>query len=146
MRILVDADACPVKDIIVKYARDFNIPVIMYADINHIINDDYAEVVYVDHGRDSADFAIVNRLKKGDIVVTQDYGVAAMALSREAKAVNQNGMIYTQHNLDRLLLQRHMNRKIRNAGGKISGPAKRNKENDNGFVTSLKNLIICNSR
>lgn len=145
MRIIVDADACPVKDIIIKNAKEKNIPVIMFADINHILNDDYAQVIYVDHGRDSADYAIANHVEKGDLVITQDYGLAALVLSKHALAMNQNGLIYNSENIDTLLLQRHIIQKIRNSGGRISGPSKRSRENNATFEQVLKKHLTANS-
>ena len=88
MKILVDADACPVKDIVVRLARDKNLKVMMFIDTSHLLNDGYSEVITVDKARDSADFALIGRTLRGDIVVTQDFGVAAMALAKGARALN----------------------------------------------------------
>ena len=106
MKILVDADACPVKEILVEEARRRNIPVTMLIDTSHILDDGYSTVITVDQGRDSADFRLVNLIQIGDIVVTQDYGVAAVSLARGAKALNQNGLVYSNGNIDRLLDER----------------------------------------
>ena len=95
MKILVDADGCPVKDIVVKIAKEYKIPVMMFADTSHFIDDGYSEVVIVGKGFNSADFALINNVVKGDIIITQDYGVATMVLSKDAHAINQNGFIYT---------------------------------------------------
>jgi uncharacterized protein len=141
VKILVDADACPVKHIIVKVAKENSIPVIMFIDTSHILNDGYSEVVTVDKGRDSVDFALINRVSKGDIVVTQDFGVAAMALSKETYAINQNGLIYTKDNIDRLLFERHISQKVRRSGGKTSNPRKRTREDDENFEKSLRQLF-----
>ena len=92
-------------------------------------------------GADSADFRIVNMLFPGDIVITQDYGLAAMALARRARVVNQNGMIYHDGNIDSLLLSRHTARKIRNAGGRLKGPSKRTPEQDAAFLRTLEAMI-----
>ncbi|SKC83203.1 YaiI/YqxD family protein [Maledivibacter halophilus] len=141
MKILVDADGCPVKDIIVKIAKNNNLPVIMFTDTSHIIDDEYSQVKIVSKGCDSVDFALINDVVKGDIVVTQDYGVATMALSKKAHALNQNGLIYTNKNIDSLLFQRHLSKKIRKSGGKTPNPKKRKKENDEKFEIALKQLI-----
>lgn len=141
MKILVDADACPVKNIIVKVAKEYNLPVIMLIDTSHIINDGYSEVITVDKSRDSVDFVLVNKVTKGDIVVTQDYGVAAMSLPRGAKVINQNGLIYTNDNIDSLLFDRHISQKVRRAGGRTSGPGKRTKEDDVRFEKAFRSLI-----
>ena len=141
MRILVDADACPVKNIIVRIAKEKDIPVTMLIDTSHTINDDYCEVVTVDKQRDSVDIALINRTSKGDIVVTQDFGLAALVLGKGAKALNQNGMIYSGENIDRLLFERHLGQKVRRAGGRTSGPKKRTKEDDMKFEVVFKNLL-----
>lgn len=75
MEILVDADACPVKEIIVNLAKEKEVPVTMIIDTAHLLNDGYSRVLTVDKGADSVDFALIGLLKKGDIVVTQDYGL-----------------------------------------------------------------------
>lgn len=141
MKILVDADACPVKHIIVRLAKEHDIPVIMFFDTSHMINDGYSEVRILDKSRDSVDIALANQAAKGDVVVTQDYGVAAMALPKGAKAVNQNGLIYTNENIDKLLFERHIGKKIRNSGGRTAGPRKRTKEDDESFEKAFRSLI-----
>ena len=141
MRILVDADACPVKQIILKVAKKNKIPVIMFIDTSHIINDGYSEVITVDKQRDSADLALINKAFAGDIVVTQDYGVAIMAIGKGANALNQNGILYTEDNIDMLMFERHLSQKIRRSGGRTSGPRKRVKENDIKFEEALIKLL-----
>lgn len=141
MKILVDADACPVKHIIVKLAKEYKIPVIMFIDTSHRINDGYSEVVVVDKARDSADIALANRVTGEDIVVTQDYGVAAMSLAKGARAINQNGLVYSNENIDMLLFERHIGQKVRRSGGRTSGPGKRTKEDDVKFENSLRGLL-----
>jgi uncharacterized protein len=141
MNILVDADACPVKDIIVRIARKHNLKVIMLCDTSHMLNDGYSEVVVVDKSRDSVDFALVNKINKGDIVISQDYGVAAMSLAKGAKVLNQNGMIYNEGNMDRLLFERHISQKVRRAGGRTSGPGKRTAEDNEKFEKAFRGLI-----
>jgi len=141
MKILVDADACPVKQIIVRLAKEHNIPVIMFIDTSHVINDGYSDVKILDKARDSVDIALANQVAKGDIVVTQDYGVAAMALPKGANAINQNGLIYSNENIDKLLFERHIGKKVRQGGGRTSGPRKRTKEDDESFEKAFRNLI-----
>jgi len=141
MKILVDADACPVKQIIVRIAKEKKIHVIMLIDTSHEINDGYSEVVIVDKARDSVDFALINRVKKGDIVITQDYGVAAMALTKGAKAINQNGMVYSDDNMNKLLFERHLSQKARRAGNRVSGSGKRTREHDEEFEKAFKLLL-----
>ncbi len=141
MRILVDADACPVKGIIVDIAKKNGIPVTMVIDTSHEYNDGYSEVIVVSRGADAADFKLVNLAGKGDVVVTQDYGVAAMALAKGALAISQNGMLYDGGNIDGLLMGRHQNRKIRSAGGRTKGPPKRSRSQDVDFEEALLKLI-----
>ena len=84
MKILVDADACPVKEIIEKVAKQKNIEVVMYIDSSHILSSDYSKIVTISKGRDAVDLALINDSEKGDVIVTQDYGVASLALGRSA--------------------------------------------------------------
>lgn len=141
MKILVDADACPVKEIIVRQAKKQDIPVVMLLDTSHIFNDGYSEVITVDKGRDSVDIRLANLLEAGDIVVTQDFGVAALALGKRAKAINQNGMIYDNRNMDQLLFERHLGQKIRRAGGRTAGARKRTRADDESFEKAFVNLL-----
>jgi uncharacterized protein YaiI (UPF0178 family) len=142
MKIFVDADACPVKEAIVKTAKKYGLPVIMVIDTSHEYNDGYSQVVVVSKGSDAADFMLVNMTGLGDVVVTQDYGVAAMALSKGSMVLDQNGMIYNENNIDGLLMGRHMNKKLRSAGGRTKGPSRRVKSQDVDFEKSLINLIL----
>jgi uncharacterized protein YaiI (UPF0178 family) len=146
MKILVDADACPVKGSILRVAKKYGIPVIFFIDTSHILEDDYAEVVIVSKGRDTVDFALANRTEKGDVVVTQDYGLAAMVFSRGARAVHPSGMVYTKENIERLLFERHLHAKIRRAGGRHAGPHKRRQEEDARFESALERLCTAGSR
>ena len=143
MTIYVDADACPVVRETVEAAKRHGVPVTLLCDTNHALSDDYASVVVIGAGADAVDFALVNRCKKGDIVVTQDYGVAAMALGKGAHPIHQSGMWYTDDNIDRLLAERHVSRKARMAHSKhhLKGPKKRAPEDDERFAQSLERLI-----
>ncbi len=141
MRILVDADACPVKKQIVRVAKRHQIPVMMLIDTSHQLEDGYSQVIVVDKARDSVDIKLINLLRKEDLVVTQDYGVAAMALGKGAKAIHQSGMVYDQNNIDRLLFERHLGAKIRRAGGKTTNPKKRTPADDLAFEAALERLV-----
>lgn len=141
MKILVDADACPVKEIIVRLASERNLPVTMLIDTSHEIHDGYSRVITVDKGRDSADIRLVNLIENGDIVVTQDFGVAAMALAKGAKVLNQNGMIYDNSNMDRLLFERALGQEVRRAGGRTGKIKKRTKQDDEAFARALSRMI-----
>ena len=137
MRILIDADGCPVVDIALKTAREKNIEAHIFCDTCHIFEKEGAETHIVPKGADSADFALANFARGGDIVITQDYGLASMVLSRGAVCINQDGNEYTSDNIDGLLFYRHTAKKVRNAGGRIKGPPKRTKEQDVRFSEKL---------
>ena len=141
MKLLVDADACPVVDIAVNLCRQHQIPCILLCDTAHEIHRDGAQTLTFDKGSDSVDFALVQRVEKGDIVVTQDYGLASMCLAKQAKVLHQDGWFYTQYNIDALLFQRHESRKFRASGGRTKGPHKRTKQQDTAFFDALKNEL-----
>lgn len=141
MQILVDADACPVKEIIVRQAKILNIPVTMLIDTSHELNDGYSTVITVDKARDGVDIKLINIVKPCDIVVTQDFGVAAMALGKGAKAINQNGMLYTSGNIDKLLFERFLGQKVRRAGGRTGNVKKRTKADDKSFEAVFVKLL-----
>lgn len=141
MKIFIDADGCPVVNETAKLCREFNKECIIICDTSHQIEKEGALTITVEKGSDSADFKLVNMLKKGDIAITQDYALAAMALSRSARIINQNGMEYTDKNIDSLLMQRFVAKKVRNAGGRLKGPAKRTKEQTEAFVQTLRKIL-----
>jgi len=141
MRILVDADACPVKQIIVRLAKERGIPVIMLIDTSHELNDGYSTIITVDKQADGVDFALMGLLTRNDIVVTQDFGLAAMVLGKDARVINQNGLVFTDENIDKLLMDRHVGQKVRRSGGRTKGPAKRTKEDDERFEAVFSGLL-----
>lgn len=142
MRILIDGDGCPVVPLVLKAAQKHDIPVILVWDEAHLSQWPGVETVTVSKGADSADFYIVNRAAKGDVVVTQDYGLAAMCLAKQAYPLHQDGMAYTAQNMDGLLAQRHVAKKIRQGGGRLKGPKKRTPAQDKQFMESLEHLLI----
>ena len=133
MRIFIDADGCPVREIAVNTAQKHNIPVTIIADTCHIITESRCEVITVDKQSDSADYAIINRMSHGDICITQDYGLAAMVLGKSCYAVHQNGFLYTSENIDRMLFERHISNKLRKSGKYSSKHKKRTAEDDARF-------------
>lgn len=141
MTILVDADGCPVVDRTVRIASAHKIECILLCDTSHVFEKPGARTIMVSKGADSVDFALVNMVKPGDIVVTQDYGLAAMCLARRAVPLSQNGMVYTGDNIDALLNARHVSRRIRMAGGRLKGPSKRTAEQDTAFERKLDELL-----
>ena len=141
MNILIDADGCPVVDLTLQIAKQFVIPVVILCDTSHQIEREGVQTLVFDKGADSVDFALVNRVKPGDIVVTQDYGLASMCLARCAKVLNQNGLEYTADNMDTLLLRRYENKKLLRAGKHPKRSAKRTKEQDEAFVATLTDIL-----
>lgn len=143
MRILVDADACPVVDIAISLARKYNKQIILYYDDAHQTQKDYATIRMVLQGPDAVDYALINDLEIGDIVITQDYGVAQMALAKGAYPINQNGMIYNEGNISYLLEVRNIMSRERRSNKKthLKGPKKRTKENDIAFYNTLSKML-----
>ncbi len=140
MKIIIDADACPVVDTAVNTAKEKSIECIIVCDNTHTIEKDGAVTIVVDKGADSADCRIANLTEKGDVVITQDYGLAALILGKGGKALNQNGLIYTDNNIENLLFTRFIGKKERMAGNRTKGPKKRIEQNDVDF---LKALLLC---
>ncbi len=141
MRILIDADGCPVTKNTIKIANEYNIEVIIFCDTSHIFDYKDIKVITVGKGADSADYALVNEVKTGDIIVTQDYGLSAMALAKKGCPITQNGMIINNQNIDLLLATRHAAKKARMAGKHLKGPSKRTKEQDVAFENTLRKMI-----
>lgn len=142
MTVFIDADGCPVVDITVRLSKQTGAECVIICDTSHVFEKAGAKTITVSKGNDSVDFVLVNMIVRGDIVITQDYGLAAMCLARDAVPVNQDGMIYTHDNIDALLLQRHAAKKIRMSGGRLKGPSKRMPEQDKAFEKTLKELLI----
>jgi len=143
MHIYIDADACPVIRIAELVAKEYSIPVTLLCDTNHILHSDYSTVKVIGAGADAVDFALINLCRRGDVVVTQDYGVAAMALGKGAYGIHQSGRWYTNENIDQLLMERHMAKKARRASSKnhLKGPKKRTEEDDLRFEQSFRELL-----
>ena len=143
MQIFVDADACPVDAIVEKVAKMHAVPVTLLCDTNHVLSSGYSKVIVVGAGADAVDYKLISLCRRGDIVVTQDYGVAAMALGKSAYAIHQSGKWYTDENIDQMLMERHLNKKARRASHKnhLKGPKKRTEEDDERFAQSFEQLI-----
>lgn len=143
VHVYVDADACPVVRIVEEESRRYGLKVTLLCDTNHVLNSDYSEIKVIGAGSDAVDFALISMCQKGDIVVTQDYGVAAMALGKHAFCIHQSGKWYTDSNIDGMLMERHINKSARRASSRnhIKGPGKRTAENDLTFKESFINLI-----
>ena len=141
MKVLIDADACPVVDIAVKLCRIHGIPCFLLCDTAHTLRRDGAETLIFDKGSDSVDFALVNRAVAGDIVITQDYGLASMCLGKRIRVLHQEGWEYTLDNISGLMEQRHAAKKHRMAGGRTKVPAKRKKAQDIAFEKVFQQLL-----
>jgi len=141
MKIFIDADGCPVVDITVRTARRYGVECTIICDTAHSIQREGAETIIVDKGADSADFRLVNLVNAGDITITQDYGLAAMCLSKRAAVLNQDGKRYTEENISGLLEFRAVSAKIRRSGGRTKGLSKRTAQQDKDFEKALEELI-----
>ena len=141
MKIYIDADGCPVVDITLQTAHRYDVQVIIICDTSHIFERKDATVITVDKGADSADFRLANLIGRNDLAVTQDYGLATMCLSKGAYVINQDGMEYTDKNIDGLLLSRYTAKKIRRGGGRLKGPKKRTPEQDKSYLKTLCRIL-----
>jgi len=141
MNVLIDADACPVVNHAVNLCRQYSIPCLLLCDTAHYLQKDGAITLVFDKGSDSVDFAIANRVHAGDIVITQDYGLASMCLAKNARILHQDGWEYTEWNISGLLEQRHAAKKFRASGGRTKGPAKRTEAQNRAFCQALEALL-----
>lgn len=143
MQIYVDADACPVVSIVEEVAEKYRLNVTLLCDTNHILTSDYSEVIVVGAGADAVDYKLISICHKGDIVVSQDYGVA-MALGKGAYAIHQSGKWYTNENIDQMLMERHLNKKARRGShnNHLKGSKKRTEEDDKRFAQSFEKLVL----
>ena len=141
MKVFIDADGCPVRKQAVKIALQHKIPVILVCDTSHIISEPDCKTITVDKQSDSADYAIINRLAENDVCITQDYGLASMVIAKKGFAVHQNGFLYTNDNIDRMLFERHISQKMRRAGKSGSKHKKRTSDDDMRFEIFFEKLI-----
>ncbi len=141
MKIIIDGDACPVKEIVIDIAKERNIPVTIFFDTAHVYQNDYADVRFIEKGNDKVDFAILSAVSIGDIVVTNDYGLASMVLAKNAKVVTNFGLEITNFNIEQLLSQRYISAKARKAKIRTKGPKKRTTDDDNNFIKTLLRLL-----
>ncbi len=141
MRLLIDADACPVVDVAIRTARSHGVEVTLVCDDAHVMQREGAQTITVLRGADSADLRLVNLLAPGDVVVTQDYGLAALCLARGARVLDQNGRAYTEANIDGLLSMRHLSARARRGGARMKGPPKRQPQQDEQFRVALEAVL-----
>ena len=141
MKVLIDADGCPVVDMTVKLCGKYRVSCLILCDTAHEMQREGSQTLTFDKGADSVDFALVNRICAGDLVITQDYGLASMCLARKAFVLHQDGWTYTEDNIGALLFQRAESRRYRASGGRLKGPAKRTRQQDQTFYNALEQLL-----
>ncbi|MEG1474113.1 MAG: DUF188 domain-containing protein [Longicatena sp.] len=141
-KILIDADGCPVVEESIDIGEFYNIPVVIVADSSHVFAYEGVETIICDKGKDRADFVLLQKVNKNDIVVTQDYGLATLVLSRQAYPISQNGLRYSDDNIDALLLSRHQGSIARKHKKYGSPMKKRTSDDDARFITSLRALVL----
>ena len=141
MRLLIDGDACPNREDIKRIALQYHLEMIVFIDYAHMIFDDDIEIVQCETGHDSVDMAIVNRTQGGDLVITQDYGLAGLILSKGAYVLHVSGKRITQDNIDGLLMSRYISAKERKKSNHLKGPAKRTQEVKDLFLRQLEIII-----
>lgn len=144
MKVFIDADACPVKNTIITVASEYNIPVVLVKSYAHFSHDEEAtgvETIYVDQGSDAADFRIIQLVKPDDIVITQDFGLASLALAKNCIVLHHKGFRYNQGNIDQLLQQRYLSAKARKSGQRTKGPKPFTKEDESKFASLLHKTI-----
>lgn len=142
MKILIDGDSCPVVDLTIRIGRENNLETVIFCDTAHVINREGIRTITVEKGTDSVDFIILREAKKGDIVVTGDFGLASLALSKRCKVIRPDGFIYTLDNIDMLLEERHFKKKLRKSKVRSKGPAKRMKEDDQRYLLNLRKILL----
>lgn len=116
MKILIDGDACPVLEIVLNSAKIYDLDALIFADTCHQLRANYGEIIIVDKGSEAVDFAILSKCAPGDIILTNDYGLAALALAKKCFVLNFRGIEYTNDNIDRLLLERYLFKRARSKG------------------------------
>lgn len=145
MDIYIDADASPVQEEVIALGKSYSLRVLIvksYAHFSHEPLPDHVEDIYVDSERDAADFAIAQRVRRGDIVITQDYGLASICLAKQCYVMHHKGFLFTNKNIDRMLAIRHESAKARRAGHRTRGPKPFTKEDRAKFKTSLQAIIV----
>ena len=144
MKIYVDADACPVKDIIISEGRSAEIPITLVTSFSHFSNAEQpsgVKIIYVDSGADAADYRIMKLADSGDIIVTQDYGLASLGLAKGCIVLHHKGFSYTNENIDQLLQTRYLSAMARKGGKRTKGPKPFTAEDREEFRWLFKQVI-----
>ncbi|MFC2947462.1 YaiI/YqxD family protein [Virgibacillus sediminis] len=144
MKIYVDADASPVKQTVIHAGRQTNIPVVLVQSFAHYSKSDElegVETIYVDTGAEAADYKIMKLARKGDIIVTQDYGLASLGLAKGCSVLHHKGFAYTSDNIDLLLETRYASAMARKSGKRTKGPKAFSSEDRQKFEKLLMETI-----
>lgn len=141
IQLIVDADACPrgAMDVMRRLQREYGYQLVTVASFNH--NIEGTNHVIVGDGSDEADLAVANRTRRGDIVVTQDWGLAALVLGKGAACLSPGGHVYTPDRIEFQLDERHVKAKHRRGGGRTKGPRARTDADDERFERALRRLL-----
>ena len=141
MRVIVDGDAAMYKNDIYQLTLNYQIEMFVYLDYAHLLKDAPYPVIECEIGKDSVDMRILSDLKKGDLLITQDYGLAALALGKGAYVLHVSGLKITSQNIDELLLRRYIGAHQRKSHKHIKGPSKPTKENKDYFLKQLETIL-----
>lgn len=141
MFIRIDGDACPSINKIIALGLKYSVPVHVYCDFSHVIENEDAFIHAVDSSYQSVDMVMSNEVSHGDFVITQDYGLAQIMLSFGCVVCDPKGRLYTDENIDGLLYQRHCFRKLpKNVHRK--GPKKRTREDEENLLRTIERWLL----
>jgi uncharacterized protein YaiI (UPF0178 family) len=141
-KIIVDADACPVKDQIVLAAAPFQVEIWMVASFDHYLAPRAGVIIkQVDRSDQSVDLYIANMIRANDILVTQDFGLATIGLAKRAFVLSNRGQRYTDETIDFLLEKRHEQAKLRRGGKHSKGPKPFTSEDRHKFQQTLTKVL-----
>ncbi|HCM90782.1 MULTISPECIES: YaiI/YqxD family protein [Vagococcus] len=149
MRFVIDGDGSPVKNEVIQLAKEFNLPVLIVTSVDHFTNKEYpafVSFIYVDKGADGADYRIVKEIQEGDIVITQDYGLASLLISKKVRIFHHSGKEYLPETIDTLLTQRYIGGQLRKAGKRTKGPKAFTQSDRDHFTKIMTNVIQKNTK
>jgi uncharacterized protein YaiI (UPF0178 family) len=141
IRIFVDADACPVKQEIVQAGTGFHVDIYFIASYAHQSESHSGNWIYVDSFKDQVDFYIYKHVRKGDIVVTQDMGLASLLVKQGVRVLSPRGTILRDEQMDTILYNRYMSAKLRRNGTYTKGPKAFSAEDRKRFLQELKKIL-----
>ena len=141
MRLLIDGDACPDRQKVIELALHYGVEVLLFIDFAHVIEDERIQIIMCEVGKDSVDQMILSYLQEGDLLISQDYGLASILIDKIFGIINPSGFRYTKWNIDTLMFQRHMSAKERASGKRTKGPKKREDNQDKIFREILEQIV-----